>query len=34
MADKPSFIAVGCSSPMNWLIEGLRKQGYNVEPVS
>lgn len=36
MADKPSFIAVGCLHLPGkvGLIEGLRKQGYNVEPVS
>jgi uncharacterized protein YbaP (TraB family) len=36
MADKPSFIAVGCLHLPGevGLIEGLREQGYNVEPVS
>jgi uncharacterized protein YbaP (TraB family) len=36
MADKPSFIAVGCLHLPGevGLIEGLREQGYKVEPVS
>lgn len=36
MADKPSFIAVGCLHlpGEEGLIHGLRKQGYKVEPVS
>ena len=36
MADKPSFIAVGCLHLPGevGLIEGLREQGYNVEPVN